>query len=136
MARLLGTSVERVQRDRLEAALEFARAHRVYVVLKGHRTIVAAPDGTAGVNMTGNPGMATAGSGDVLTGIVTGWFAQLRDPFNAARLAVYLHGAAGDLAQTDRGASALIAGDIIAHLGDAIQDVQTPSTRVPDEGGS
>lgn len=124
MARLLGSSVERVQRDRLGVALEFARSQRVHVVLKGHRTIVADPSGSAAVNMTGNPGMATAGSGDVLTGMLAGWYGQLRDAHKAARLAVYLHGAAGDLAQADRGQSALIAGDLIAHLGDATQDLQ------------
>jgi NAD(P)H-hydrate epimerase len=123
MARLLGSSIERVQRDRLGVALEFAQAHRLHVVLKGHRTIVADPAGNAGVNMTGNPGMATAGSGDVLTGVLAGWFGQLRDAGKAARLAVYLHGAAGDLAQNDRGQSALIAGDLIAHLGDAVQEL-------------
>lgn len=124
MARLLGSSVERVQRDRLGVALDFARTHRVHVVLKGHRTIVASPDGNAGVNMSGNPGMATAGSGDVLTGVIAGWYAQLRDPVKASRLAVYLHGAAGDLAQTDRDQTALIAGDIVAHLGDAVLETR------------
>lgn len=124
MARLLGTSVAHVQRDRLGVALDFARSHRVHVVLKGHRTIVADPAGQAGVNMTGNPGMATAGAGDVLTGMLAGWYGQLRNPAGACRVAVYLHGAAGDLAQVDRGQTALIAGDLIAHLGDAVQEVQ------------
>jgi len=85
---------------------------------------VADPGGDAAVNMTGNPGMATAGSGDVLTGMIAGWFAQCRDPGRAARLAVYLHGAAGDLAHGDLGEAALIAGDIIAHLGDAVQELR------------
>jgi len=121
MARLLGTSVERVQRERLTVALDFARGHRVHVVLKGHRTIVADPSGDGAVNMTGNPGMATAGAGDVLTGMLAAWFAQLRDPAKACRFAVYLHGSAGDLAAHDRGQTALVAGDIVLHLGDAVQ---------------
>jgi hydroxyethylthiazole kinase-like uncharacterized protein yjeF len=133
MARLLGCSVDHVQRDRLGIALEFARAHRVHVVLKGHRTIVADPSGNAGVNMSGNPGMATAGAGDVLTGVIAGWYGQLRDPALASRLAVYLHGAAGDLAQADRGQSALIAGDLIAHLGDAVLEVQQRPRPAQDE---
>jgi hydroxyethylthiazole kinase-like uncharacterized protein yjeF len=133
MARLLGTSVDRVQRDRLGVALEFAQSHRVHVVLKGHRTIVADPAGNVGVNMTGNPGMATAGSGDVLTGVLAGWYGQLRDAGKAARLAVYLHGAAGDLAQNDRGQSALIAGDLIAQLGDAVQELQQKGKPAQEE---
>ncbi len=133
MARLLGTSVERVQRDRLDVALDFAASHRVHVVLKGHRTIVAEPEGRAGVNMTGNPGMATAGSGDVLTGMIAAWYGQVRDAARAARIAVYLHGAAGDLAQNDRGQTALIAGDIIAQLGDAVQELRQKPAPEPEE---
>jgi NAD(P)H-hydrate epimerase len=129
MARLLGTPIDRVQRNRLAIALGFANDHRVHVVLKGHRTIVADPDGAAGVNLTGNPGMATAGAGDVLTGMMAAWFAQLRNAGAAARLAVHLHGMAGDLAQADRGQTALIAGDLIAHLGDAVQELQRPRAR-------
>lgn len=127
MARLLGTSIDHVQGDRLGVALEFARAHNVHVVLKGHRTIVAGPAGAAGVNLTGNPGMATAGSGDVLTGVIAGWFVQMRDAQRATRLAVYLHGLAGDLAQADRGQAALVAGDLVAHLGDAVQELLAPA---------
>lgn len=128
MARLLGTSVEHIQSDRLGVAREFALAHHVHVILKGHRTIVADPGGAAGVNLTGNPGMATAGSGDVLTGVLAGWFGQLRDAQKAARLAVYVHGLAGDLAQSDRGQVALIASDLIAHLGDAVQELLSPGS--------
>lgn len=135
MARLIDSSIDHVQGDRLGVAMAFARDHHVHVVLKGHRSIVASPDGSAAVNLTGNPGMATAGSGDVLTGVVAGWFAQLRKPQPAARLATYLHGLSGDLAQADRGQSALIAGDLIAHLGDAVQEVLAPGShaRAADE---
>jgi NAD(P)H-hydrate epimerase len=135
MARLMGTSIDRVQNDRLGVAMAFARDHHLHVVLKGHRTVVAGPDGVAGVNLTGNPGMATAGSGDVLTGAIAGWFAQLRQPQAAARLATYVHGLAGDLAQADRGQTALIAGDLVAHLGDAVQELLSPGshTRTSEE---
>ena len=126
MARLLGVSVSDVQHDRLALAMEFAREHKVHVILKGHRTIVADPSGRAAVNMTGNAGMATAGSGDVLTGMLAAWYAQLQDAAAACRLAVYVHGAAGDLAAADRGQTALVAGDVIAHLGDAVQDLVHP----------
>ena len=133
MARLLGTSVEHVQRERLTVALDFARGHRVHVVLKGHRTIVADPSGDGAVNMTGNPGMATAGTGDVLTGMLAAWFAQLRDPAKACRLAVYLHGAAGDLAAHDRGQTALVAGDVVVHLGDAVMGILRQPGAPPGE---
>ncbi|ODS59480.1 MAG: hypothetical protein ABS36_00655 [Acidobacteria bacterium SCN 69-37] len=132
MARLLGTSTEHVQQQRLEVALDFARTHRVHVVLKGHRTIVAAPDGHAGVNITGNPGMATAGSGDVLTGVIAAWYGQVRDAWKAARVGVHLHGAAGDLAQDDRGQAALMAGDIVAHLGDALRALVSGTKPTPE----
>ena len=98
----------------------FATAHNVHVVLKGHRTIVATPDGRAFVNLTGNPGMATGGSGDVLTGMIAAWFGQLLDAEAACKIAVYLHGLAGDLAEADEGEVAMTATDIIAHLGDAV----------------
>jgi hydroxyethylthiazole kinase-like uncharacterized protein yjeF len=135
MARLLGTSVARVQSDRLAAAVGLAISRRLHVVLKGHRTIAVDPDGSAAINLTGNPGMATAGSGDVLAGVLAAWYAQLQDPAAACRLAVYLHGAAGDLAQQDRGEQALVAGDIISHLGDAVQDLQQPGRRKAADRG-
>ncbi len=123
MARLLNLSVEEVQRDRLRHAMDFAAGHRVHVVLKGHRTIVAGPDGRAFINLTGNSGMATGGTGDLLTGMIAAWFAQLLDAEAACKLAVYLHGTAGDLAEADDGEVALIAGDIAAHLGDAVLEL-------------
>jgi len=119
MARLVGLTTEEVQANRLEIARDFATTHRVTVVLKGHRTIVATPEGRVSINLTGNPGMSTAGTGDVLTGAVAGWAAQLLDTDVAARLAVYLHGLAGDLAEADDGEIGLIAGDVLDRLGDA-----------------
>ena len=123
MARLLNISTEAVQHDRLRHAREFAVTHRVHVVLKGHRTIIAAPDGRTFVNLTGNAGMATGGTGDLLTGMVAAWFAQLLDAEAACKLAVYLHGTAGDLAEADEGEVALVAGDIASRLGDAVLEL-------------
>ncbi len=123
MARLLNISVEALQRDRLQHAMAFAESHRVHVVLKGHRTIIAGPDGRAFINLTGNSGMATGGTGDLLTGMIAAWFAQLLDAEAACKLAVYLHGSAGDLAEADEGDVALIAGDIAGRLGDAVLEL-------------
>jgi NAD(P)H-hydrate epimerase len=123
MARLLNTSIEAVQHDRLRHAREFAASHRVHVVLKGHRTVIAAPDGRTFVNLTGNSGMATGGTGDLLTGMIAAWFAQLLDVEAACKLAVYLHGTAGDLAEADEGDVALVAGDVAARLGDAVLEL-------------
>jgi ADP-dependent NAD(P)H-hydrate dehydratase / NAD(P)H-hydrate epimerase len=123
MARLLNTSIESVQSDRLKHAREFAAGHKVHVVLKGHRTLIAGPDGRTFVNLTGNAGMATGGTGDLLTGMVAAWFAQLLDAEAACKLAVYLHGTAGDLAEADEGEVALIASDMAARLGDAVLEL-------------
>jgi hydroxyethylthiazole kinase-like uncharacterized protein yjeF len=123
MGRLVGLSAEDVQKHRLEVARDFSSGHRLQVVLKGHRTIIATPDGKAFINLTGNPGMATAGSGDVLTGMIAAWSAQLLDAEAACKLAVYLHGLAGDLTEADEGEAAMIAGDLIDRLGDAVLDL-------------
>jgi ADP-dependent NAD(P)H-hydrate dehydratase / NAD(P)H-hydrate epimerase len=123
MARLLNTSIGAVQHDRLVTAREFAAAHKVHVILKGHRTVIAGPDGRTFLNLTGNPGMAKGGSGDLLTGMVAAWFAQLLDAEAACKLAVYLHGSAGDLAEADEGEVSLVATDIAARLGDAVLEL-------------
>ncbi|HUF48206.1 MAG TPA: NAD(P)H-hydrate dehydratase [Vicinamibacterales bacterium] len=119
MARLTGRSIEAVRADRLGVAQAVATGHQLHVVLKGHRTIVASPDGRVAINTTGNPGMATAGSGDVLTGMIAAWIGQGVPVDAAVRLAVCLHGLAGDLAAQSRGQVALIAGDIVEALGAA-----------------
>jgi NAD(P)H-hydrate epimerase len=99
MARLTGLSIPAIQRDRVNVARNFAREHQVILVLKGDRTIVVGPDGEAWVNTTGNPGMATGGTGDILTGMVAGLLAQnAQRPFEAVLCAVHMHGLAGDLA--------------------------------------
>ncbi len=132
MARLLNVTVETVQNDRLNSAREFAAGHRVHVVLKGHRTVIAGPDNRVFINLTGNAGMATGGTGDLLTGMIAAWLAQLLDAEAACKLAVYLHGTAGDLAEADEGDVALIASDIANHLGDAVLEL-TARRRVKRE---
>ena len=123
LARLMNTSIEDIQSDRLKHARAFAARHKVHVILKGHRTLIAGPDGRTFVNLTGNAGMATGGTGDLLTGMVAAWFAQLLDAEAASKLAVYLHGTAGDLAEADEGEVALIASDLAARLGDAVLEL-------------
>jgi ADP-dependent NAD(P)H-hydrate dehydratase / NAD(P)H-hydrate epimerase len=117
MSRLTGMSIAEIQSIRLEVARSFAREHKLIVVLKGHRTLIASPDGTAWVNPTGNPGMATGGTGDILTGIVASLIAQHpQQPLEATALAVYLHGAAGDLATEAMGESSVVATDLVRFL--------------------
>jgi NAD(P)H-hydrate epimerase len=123
MARLAGASVDEVQANRIQTAADFAATRRIYVVLKGHRTIIATPDGHVFINPTGNAGMATGGTGDVLTGMIAAWLAQLLDAEAACRLAVFLHGAAGDLAEAREGQVAMTASDLVSHLGDALNQL-------------
>src|SRR5262249_1322906 len=114
-ARLLGSDIATVQARREELAIRFAADHGVILVLKGHGTVVT--DGRrCYVNTTGNPGMATGGSGDVLTGLVAALLGQGLEGLAAARLGVYLHGLAGDLAREERGEVSLIATDLIEYL--------------------
>jgi len=123
MARLAATGVADVQRDRVGVAHRFAADHGVHVVLKGARTVIAAPDGAVWINTTGNPGMAKGGSGDVLTGVVAAWLAQVRDVEAAVALAVHLHGLAGDLAVRETGETGLLARDIARRLGPAVVEL-------------
>lgn len=124
MGRLIRLSAADVQRDRERIAKEFATTHRVVVVLKGHRTIVANVDGELYVNNTGNPGMATGGMGDVLTGVIAGLLGQGVLLFDAARLGVYLHGLAGDLAAEEIGEVGLIASDVLDRIPEALEQYQ------------
>jgi len=118
MARLTGLATRDIQARRAEVAARFATQHSAVVALKGHRTIVT--DGNhVYENQTGNPGMASGGTGDVLTGIVAGLLAQGLEPFPATCLAVYLHGLAADLTVTETGEQALVATNLLAHLGSA-----------------
>ncbi len=107
--------------ERLEKALELAHRFQVYVVLKGAHSAVACPDGRCFFNSTGNPGMATGGSGDVLTGMILGWMAQNYSPLYSCLLAVFLHGRAADLAALRKSQEGMTAGDIIEFLPKAIQ---------------
>ncbi|MDF1576201.1 MAG: NAD(P)H-hydrate dehydratase [Bacteroidales bacterium] len=120
--RLAGESRDSYERHLKQR--EFARRYQVVVVLKGAHTGIASPDGRYWFNTTGNPGMATGGSGDVLTGLITGLLAQGIPSLDAALAGVYLHGLAGDLAAEASGEEALIAGDIILFLGDAFRELK------------
>ncbi len=125
MARLAGLSIPEVQRDRIGIARTFAREHEVIVVLKGHRTLIAQPDGEVWVNTTGNPGMATGGTGDVLTGMVAGMMAQTPERvIEAVTAAVHLHGLAGDVACESMGEQSLVATDLIKAMPEAFRRVQ------------
>lgn len=119
MARLVGGSAAEVQRDRVGVARAVAREHRVHVVLKGASSVIAAPGGDVYLNPTGNPGMASGGTGDVLTGMVGAFLARGMPPLGALQCAVFLHGRAGDLAAARVGEEALVAGDVVAALGQA-----------------
>ena len=123
MARMLGVSVTDVQSDRIEGTRAFAIQHRVWLVLKGARSVVAAPDGRVWINPTGNPGMAKGGSGDVLTGMAGALLARRLTPAAALQAAVYFHGLAGDIAALKLGTRAMIASDITSCFGDAVFEV-------------
>lgn len=116
MSRLTGRSIEEIQSNRIETAREFATKWGVTLVLKGNKTVIADPAGNIYININGNPGMATAGSGDVLCGMITGFIAQGLKPQDAALVGVFLHGMAGDLAAQARGQRGLIATDMIGVL--------------------
>jgi hydroxyethylthiazole kinase-like uncharacterized protein yjeF len=128
MARLLGIPVRDVQADRIGLARKFAQEHEVIVVLKGHRTLVAHPNGGVWVNTTGNPGMATGGTGDILTGMVAGFLAQ--NPahvLEAVGAAVLLHGLAGDIACEAVGEHSLVATELVRTLPEAFRRVRARS---------
>ncbi|PYX29701.1 MAG: NAD(P)H-hydrate dehydratase [Acidobacteria bacterium] len=131
MSRLAGMSVSEIQSDRVNVAKTFAREHELIVVLKGHRTLIASPGGDVWVNPNGNPGMATGGTGDVLTGIVAGLIAQHpRNVLAATALAVFLHGLAGDLARETLGENSMVATDLIRFLPAAFADARKTGTGV------
>lgn len=124
MARLLNVEVGAVEANRVKIAEQAARRWGCVAVLKGARTVVAGPDGYTGVNSTGNPGMATGGTGDVLTGVIAALLAQGLDPFRAAAAGVYLHGRAGDIAAREKGEMGLVAGDLLSFLPLACREVE------------
>lgn len=126
-SRLTGRPPMEIKQNRIALARDFAMKHNVYIVLKGHHSIIASPGGQVYVNPTGNPGMATAGSGDVLSGIIAGMMAQFNDIFSAdfiLQAAVFIHGHAGDLAVKETGQISLTAGDILSHIPQAVQNLK------------
>lgn len=124
-ARLTGTSIAEIQQNRIDTAKAFARKHRIVVLLKGHQTVIA--DGNvAFLNSTGNSGMATGGTGDVLTGLITALLAQRKTALDAARLGAYLHGRAGDLAAELLSEPGLIASDLPKFFGRAWRELLAP----------
>ena len=140
MLRLMGTSDKSVLRDRVAAAREFAVKHQVILLLKGTRSLIASPDGRVFVNPTGNAGLGTAGAGDTLTGIITGFLAQTsgirtaqdREPLNALETtiaALYISGLAGDLAAHELGMRTMVASDIREHLSAAIRSLDPQGER-------
>lgn len=123
MARLTDTPIPSLATDRISIAEKFAQKHRVTLVLKGAPTITSDPKGNTWINSTGNPGMATAGMGDVLTGIIAGLMAQNVSSETAAVLGVYLHGLAGDITAEAVGMHGLIAGDVLRSVPQAITSI-------------
>ena len=120
MARLLGTDTNSVEDDRISAASEFAKEHGLTVVLKGHHTLIALPDGRIYINTSGNPALSKAGSGDVLAGLIGGLLAQQYSPAEAAMLGVYLHGKAADVLSDRHSRGAILPSDLPAQIGEFI----------------
>jgi len=134
---LLGTTDKNALTDRVNVSSEFAVRHKLILVLKGPRTIIAAPDGRVTINPTGNPGLGTGGSGDTLTGVITSFIGQAlgalgetMDAFETVAAAVYISGLAGDLAAGKLGMRAMTASDIREHLSEAFRQLD-PSGEVP-----
>ncbi len=128
MSRLTGIAAAAIQQERPEIAAYYAALWRVTVVLKGHGTIIAGPDGRVRHCPTGNHGMATGGTGDVLSGLIGGLLAQGISPFEAACTGVYIHGLAGDFAAREKTARALVASDIIEALPQAWRQLERPGS--------
>jgi len=131
MSRLTGKTIPEIQADRIGVARAFASERGVYLVLKGNRSVIAAPDGRVWINPTGSPAMATGGTGDVLTGMIAGLVAQFPDQLEAALLAaVYLHGRAGELGAAKLGEKSLIATDLFEFLPEAMREIANVSNAV------
>ncbi|NLB77980.1 MAG: NAD(P)H-hydrate dehydratase, partial [Clostridiaceae bacterium] len=125
MSRLTEKSVTEIQKDRINIARNFADEFGLTVVLKGAGTVIVANDGRTSINPTGNQGMATAGSGDVLAGVITSLLGQGLSPYDAAVAGTYLHGLAGDFAATDKGSAGGMASDIVENIPKALVRVQS-----------
>jgi ADP-dependent NAD(P)H-hydrate dehydratase / NAD(P)H-hydrate epimerase len=122
---LAGSTTADVQKNRLQIARDFAQRYGVHLALKGYRTLATGPDGVIWVNPNGNPGMASGGTGDVLTGLVAGFMGQFHDRpvTEVVAAAVYVHGLAGDLAAVDLGEMSMLAGDLLNHIPAALKRV-------------
>ena len=126
MARLAGKTTAEIQRDRVGAARDFASQHRVTLVLKGQRTLIAFADGRVWINPTGTPALGKGGSGDVLTGMMAGFLAQFpQQPDEAVAAAVYLHGLAGQIGARGLGDKCLMATDVLGYLGRAMEEARS-----------
>ena len=132
MARMLGVPVTEVQQNRTHAAREFSRKHGVVLVLKGARSLVAGPEGDLFINPTGNPGMASGGMGDILTGMVGGFLAQGIPPLEAAKLGVYLHGLVGDYVAHLKGQRGILAMDLAEETPKVLRALASEEGRVGD----
>ena len=137
MARLMNCSIPDIQSDRIGVAQNFAKENGVVLVLKGVPTVIADPHGNVYLNTTGNPGLASGGTGDVLTGAIAGFIAQGLSVMEAAMLGVYIHGLAGDMAAKDLGEAGMLAGDVIHHLPGAIRRLRgwVKKTHLPRKSG-
>ncbi|MCK4431791.1 MAG: NAD(P)H-hydrate dehydratase, partial [Candidatus Aminicenantes bacterium] len=122
-ARLLHISTKEVVEKKLELVPQFAESYGVYLVLKGYRTLTATPEGKVYINPTGNPGMATAGSGDILSGMIASMIIQEKNILEAVLAAVYIHGLSGDIGARRLGEMPLTAGNIITYLPNAIKEI-------------
>lgn len=124
MSMLTGLTTDKIQRDRVSIAKQFSVEHQVYLVLKGSRSVIATPDGNILINPTGNSGMGTAGTGDVLSGMIGGFLAQGYSMLDALQIAIYLHGAAGDDAARQFGEHALNASDVIDSIPTVLKSIE------------
>lgn len=129
MARLTELSTQEIGQNREQVAIEYAQTWNCVVVLKGHGTVIAGPDGQCALNTTGNHGLGTGGTGDILAGLIAGLLAQGIPAFKAAALGVYLHGLAGDIAAEQYSARAMLAGDVLRTLPEAWKRLEDKRTQ-------
>lgn len=123
MARLIGSQIFKVQGNRIGIAQNFAKKHHIVVVLKGYKTVIASPSGEVLINPTGNPGMASGGIGDVLTGMIVSLIGQGIPPFDSAKIATYIHGLAGDIALKKSTGFLVTAGNLLENIQKAFGEV-------------
>lgn len=135
MARLIGSDTQKVKSDRIKVAKEFAKRYGCYVVLKGARSIVAAPEGNIYINPTGNPGMATGGVGDLLTGMIGGFLAEGMNPLESSIAGVYIHGACGDEAALKYGERGMLARDILNEIPKMLRSLEAEAAGIDSDEG-